>query len=744
MPSILLKYLLKRWAFPLAGALLFYGGLLMANEVVGVSKEIFTAGAPFRWAVPLLLLSIPFNLAIVLPMASVLGGLLGTQHLTEGSELVAAQGLGVGMRVLVKPWLLLSAALVVLATLNAHLLVPWANTAQGQVQARMFEEARTRFLRPGAPPWSPPSAPRNAVWMAPDGQVHLMEVSPDSVQHLVAKTLTWNQSDQALEVPSINLQMEDLRGSSYSKTDGSVRLMQEKQHAYAISVPAIPHLLTSTEARFQPTATLVAAKTPEAMVELSRRFTLPVASCALLLLGIALGLGHPRFQKGGAIVKSLGVILLYYLLMKYLENQILYAKGQAIFPKLLVFVLPWLFLVAGFVLLFRKLRPHRSNRINHLRWVQTTQSWGRRGLLAFRYGHLLKAAWMALKTFAQWLRPKRAEVQVSREKLLGSWTRRLWWRNWGGVMGTFLVLSLLIEYAGLAGDLARNHVSGLVFLRYWLWNLPPFLAVVVPLAFLLGGVLAMSDAAISREWVALRAGGVSFLQWCRAGFGAWGVVLLFTFLLQAFLAPAAFEKQDPLYRQILGRPPRSLKTMPWLNLPPTGVIWFLDGNVRWGFPLKAVGAAPILLKWEMGAERSSALPWDALNLVPGQPAVELFPDKALRESASAEETPTRDLFLWQKWAPDPNRGTMLWGRILNWLAGPCLLFAMLGFAFPSPRGGRGQALGLSLVAGLVFMGMQTLFTGAAKAGEFPSLWGVLSPMLILLGFGLMQLRRLRT
>ena len=87
---------------------------------------------------------------------------------------------------------------------------------------------------------------------------------------------------------------------------------------------------------------------------------------------------------------------------------------------------------------------------------------------------------------------------------------------------------------------------------------------------------------------------------------------------------------------------------------------------------------------------------------------------------------------------------MIWSRLLGFLAGPCLLFGMLSYAFPSPRGGRGQALGYSLVAGLIFMGMQALFTGAAKAGEFPSLWGVLCPILLMMGFGLTRLHRLRT
>jgi len=744
--STLRRYLLKSWLFPLLGALVFYGGMLMAYEVVGVTKEIFSVGAPFRWVGPLLLLAVPENLGMVLPMAAVLGGLMGTQHLSEGSELVAAQGLGVGMRTLIMPWLMLSAGLLVLATLNAHLVVPWANATQMNAQTRMFEEARTRFLKPGAAPWFPPQSPRNAVWIAPDGQIHLMEVSGDRVQHLVAKTLKWGQSDKASEKPEINLRMEDLHGASIHKTDGKVTLIREQEHTYTIEVPPVPRLLQSTHGRFQPTRALLAQETPEALVELSRRLTLPLASCALLLLGIALGLGHPRFQHGGAVVKSLGVIVLYYLILKYFENQVLSGKVPTLFPRIAIFTLPLFFLAAGFVLLKRRLQPHQSNRFSGLapvRWIR------HRLLSAPRALRLLQAAKdgaRGLADLAERIQGRRWKWLPAGKGVLAVWTTNLWWRNWGSVMGTFLALSFLIEYATLAGDLVHNHVSGLVFIQYWVWNLPTFLAVVLPLAFLLGGVLSLADATITREWVAMRAGGVSFLQWCKAGFRGWGSVLALTFALQAFLAPLAFQRADPLYQKILARPARSMQARPsWLNLGSTGVVWFLDGPVRWGFPLKAAGPeTPIMLRWEMQALRSDALPWDGLNLLPGPYTVDLFPDRALRDTTSAEETSTADLFHWQKWAPDPERATMIWSRLLGFLAGPCLMFAMLPYAFPTPRGGRGQALGYSLVAGLVFMGLQALFTGAAKAGEFPPLWGNLCPILLVLGFGMMRLHRLRT
>ena len=434
------------------------------------------------------------------------------------------------------------------------------------------------------------------------------------------------------------------------------------------------------------------------------------------------------------------MIRVYYLILKYFENQILYAQSKQVLPRLALLALPWLFLGAGFALLRRKLLPHHSNRLRRFLPMRTVLRIEKAGeqVSQFCFKLLAKPIQKAVLALES-IRERR-----SRRGVLGVWSRALWWKNWGGVMGTFLALSLLIEYASLAGDLAHNHISTIIFIKYWLWNLPPFLSVVLPLAFLLGGVLALSDAAVTREWVALRAGGASLVQWCRAAAKGWGSILALTFLLQAFLAPFAFRQADPIYRQILGRSVQTAKTKPWLYLGSTGVVWFLDGAQRWGFPLKTPGEAYILLSWKMGDTLAQALPWGGLTFEPGPRASLLFPDRALRDSTAAETAGTVDLFHWQKWAPDPERAALLWGRLFNWLAGPCLLFAMLPYAVPSPRGGRGSALGFSLVAGLIFMGLQALFSGAAKAGDLPSAWGVLCPMMLLVGFGLLRLNRLRT
>ena len=141
---ILTRYILRRWAWPILGALLFYGLLILANETVQISREIFNEGAPLRWLPPLLATSLPEILGMVLPMAAVLGGLMGTQQLLEGSELDGRSGTGRGVQdldaTLADPGF---GGLVLLASLNFHVVMPAMAGLQKTIRAHMADEART-------------------------------------------------------------------------------------------------------------------------------------------------------------------------------------------------------------------------------------------------------------------------------------------------------------------------------------------------------------------------------------------------------------------------------------------------------------------------------------------------------------------------------------------------------------------------------------------------------------------------
>ena len=730
MPSIFLKYFLRRWGLPLLGGVIFFGGLLVANDLVRISRDIFAQGASIRWLFPIMLSTLPETLSLVLPMAAILGGLIGTQQLSEGSEMVASQGLGVGKRSLIRPWGILSVVLVVLASINAHLIVPKISSGMDEIQAQMMEETKTKFLKPGSEPFFPKNDPGKGIWVAPNGEIHWFEVDDATVQHLVARDLEWQRDDQGPDKSVIRLNLKNLKGCTYQKSDGSVGLLDQQSQSLTVDLPDKPTVLPSTPVRYSSTRELLRTRTKDAWLELARRVTIPLATSALLLLGVALGLAHPRFKRGGALLESLGSILAYYLLMRFAENAFKHAGRSPI----ILFLPPFLFFLLGLGLLIWKLRPHRTRRLS----IRTALNFAedRAESLKDKLSNTLDdAAQMdSMISFGE----------GGRRQVLSKWARRLWWKNWGAAMGTLLTLDLMMEFAALAGDLYKNNLPFLMFVKYWLWNLPTFMTLAFPVSFLLGGVLAFSEAAVSREWVALRAGGGSLLQWIGSGMRAWIAVLILAFGVQAVVAPMVVRPADNMSRAIRNRAQRVFPTKPWMNLSSTGVLWYLDRGTRWGFPLRSPGEAPILFRWKRGEAHADALPWDGLYFSQGPKASDLFPSKALRRSERAEETSTLDLVNWQKWAPDPERATLLWTRMLGWLAGPCLIFAMLAYTFPPPRGGRGRVLTAALVVGLLFLGLQAIFGGAARAGEIPALWGVLAPLLLLVGYGFLNLHRLRT
>lgn len=728
-PRLFTRYLLTRWSLPLLGALLFYGCLLMAQEMVGISREIFQQGAPLRWLIPLLMATLPEILGMVLPMAAVLGGLMGTQNLLEGSELVAAQGLGVRRFDWLRPYGLLAGLILVLATVNAHWGVPASSRLQIHLRERMIQEAKARFLKPGGAPWYPAPSPQTALWADPTGQLHVMEATPGGIKHIVSKNFTYSLKNNEDNSWDLRVSMRDLGGVVYQPRTGSVLHLHQDAQALDYHIPAPTRILKVTHFRHTATSDLWKLGTREAMVELNHRLTLPLASAALLLLGIALSFGHPRFHKGGSVVRSLGVIILYYLLLKTLENQFLAEKVKS--PAAL-FGLPFVFLLWGWWLLRRRLRPHHSNR-----WSARWQRW---------FGPLLSRLKPLKEQVGEgWVHMEdRIHGHGVERGVMDRWSASAWLRQWAGALGSLLVLNLLIEYANLAGDLSEHHVGFGVFLAYWLWNLPTLLPVLAPIAFLLGWVLTLSESATSQEWTALRAGGVSLVQFIWSSRWAWGTVLAASLVLNVAVGPIATRRSRELYERILDRAPSSSRVKPWLYLGATGVVWRLEGSERWGFPLKPAGEAPVLLRWGLGQSHSEALAWGGGRLVQGPPAEKLFPALSLRSVATPEEAPTLELAQWQTWAPAPEQSYLLWDRILGWLAAPCLVLASLASAFPGPRQGRGQALGIALVVGLLFLGLQALFGGAAKAGEIPASWGVLAPCLLLLSTWLLRMRRLRT
>ena len=173
------------------GAVVFYGALIVTNEAMALSKEVFIQGASILWLALLLLSSLPELLSIILPIAPLIAGLVGTQSLSVNSEVVAAQGVGVGYQNWIKSWAIFATLVLGVGLLNSHYLTPWSNSKQQIFRDSMSETLKTRIVKPGGLPWSPPTNPNMTIWSDFKGNTHIVEVRPNEVQHMIGQDIKY-------------------------------------------------------------------------------------------------------------------------------------------------------------------------------------------------------------------------------------------------------------------------------------------------------------------------------------------------------------------------------------------------------------------------------------------------------------------------------------------------------------------------------------------------------------------------
>jgi lipopolysaccharide export system permease protein len=118
------RYLAREILLPFAAALLFLTQLLLASQLLAQADVLFGGGVS-PWDVARILLDlVPHLLEYVLPVAFLLGAVLGVGRLSEDREVVALSSVGVSPVHLVRVPVLLGGAVALLGVFLALVLAP--------------------------------------------------------------------------------------------------------------------------------------------------------------------------------------------------------------------------------------------------------------------------------------------------------------------------------------------------------------------------------------------------------------------------------------------------------------------------------------------------------------------------------------------------------------------------------------------------------------------------------------------
>ena len=500
--------------------------------------------------------TLPNTFKVTIPMAVLVGILLGLSRLAADSEVIAmrASGLGIGYFLRVASVVAIGGTL--LGLVNSIYVAPRANraildlqqelvTSQAsyEIQPRVFnEEFHNAVLYvqnvrggTGASNWdrvfmADVSDPGNPIITT----AATATVVNDSTQELLMRLRDGSRHE------TIAGQPQQYNISTFHQSDLPFSLSpQSEMHLgrmdtaiYALPMRALEERTHGPDGR-------------RFMLEFETRFSYPAASLVLMLVGVPLGVVSRRGGKSSGLVFTVLLVLLYYVL-SYVG--IALSRQGKLSPFLGVWMANLLFAAAGSFLLWQMASGGRVlAAIVNLFSRAPKPKFDVKGNGA-HFAELLEK-----------LQPPSVRV-VSRgvfPRLLDAYVVREFFGMFLIVLTSFVTLMLVFTFFELVGDILRNHIS-LITVGDYLFNLAPSMAdTITPLAVLIAALVTFGLLNRNSEIVAMKATGISLYRLVIPIVSISAVLAVCLFLFDDYYLPAANRRQDALRSTIKGKPPQT-------------------------------------------------------------------------------------------------------------------------------------------------------------------------------------------
>lgn len=499
----------------------------------------------------LFLLPLPGIVILTIPMAVLVGILIGLSRMAADGEVVAARATGIGLGQFARPvvifaligWSAASAMSLYVAPLAARTLRRMearlaASQAPYDIQPRVFIEQFKNLLF-----YLEDVTGSRAGWRG----VFLADTSPSG-----APKITLAESGILVNDPQRDRLVLHLEHGTTHETDPE---HPERYSVISFSNTDIPIPLGSGESvkaethppEAMPLGELIrlsrqAPTRPErlaARVQLHYRFALPFASLVLALAGMPLGLFT---RKGGKAVGLLAAILLvfaYYMIMAF---GLSFAKQGRISPALGLWLANGVFALVGVVALgqMRRARLRLQGALEGLE--NLVRSWKRCWERAPRRRQAPASS--------SALRPGRYRFF----QILDVYIIRGWLLYFALLMVAFSGIYVIFDFFQLLGDIVRNHVAFLVVVNYYRYLLPQVVFLMLPLSILVATLVSFGLLTKTQQVTAIKSAGISLYRMAAPVLIVALLASAGMFVMEDAFLPGTNQRQDALRNQIKGKP----------------------------------------------------------------------------------------------------------------------------------------------------------------------------------------------
>ncbi len=520
----------------------------------------------------LFLCLLPPALIFTIPMAVLVGVLIGLGRLSADSEIVALHASGMGLRRLLLPIGFVAAGCSCITLLITFWLSPLsvrtlnhlrdeilASQAPFAVQPRVFDERfphlvlYVRDVEAAATHWK-------GVFLAGSGgQAGTSITTAQEAQ--VVQGSEKGQLELHLGVGSIHEYDSRLPARYNVTTFGDSDIPFDITNS-----DAAPKAATVIQAE-QPVSALLTENGPawrDARVEFQNRIALPAACLIFALLGVPIGVRPRRGGRAAGLILTLILIGGYYFLYVSGDH---FARQGKVSPWLGIWAANIVATIIGLIFLRRIENIRKPNRL--FAWFDTQWSNWRKSR------HVQTAAPIAASDIAlngvtpvttngQDAQTAKPLTGIRRREgagrvagfpmLVDVYLFQQFFYYFFVLLATFVVIFDAFTLFDLLGDISKNHVPVTIVLNYFRFLVPYMVYSLAPLAILVSTLVTLAVLAKNNEVIAFKASGISLYRLILPLTISGSMIAIAMFSLGETYLPYANQRQDALRNEIKGRP----------------------------------------------------------------------------------------------------------------------------------------------------------------------------------------------
>ena len=580
---IIRRYLVREMLPPTLISLLVFTFVMVMDVIFDIAELALKRNLGIALVAKLFFLNLPHIIVLTIPMAVLLGIIVAYSRLSADSEIVAFRSAGISLQRLLGPTLVFATGAFLITLYLMVFFLPWGNKTLLRLEEDIFSLAVASTVEPRTfyeefankviyfNDYTENGKDWKGVLLAESSMkegrriinAQQAQLRYDNVTDRLWLTLydgTINASDA--KNPD-EYQFSQFSAMRVLLKDGLLRENRLKTRRDQVHDPKL---------RAKTTGELLAiareSRIPElksrynlAWINIHKKFSIPFSCYVLAVIGISLGISNTRGGKSSGFAISIGVIIIYWILIDTGEAMAIQQK----LPPLLGMWLPNLLLGSAGLLLLNLRSRNRNFDLSALVLglrAMILAKLPRRWRPAEEQPAEEAAETPPSPTDGQLVLPLRHEVKrhaprrfhIAFPNLLDRYILSQYFRVSSMVFFGFLALFVIVDFFQLFDHMVKNQIPAATVLSYYKFYLPQIVFFIMLIINLVATLVTFGIFSKHNEVTAIKGGGISLYRIALPVFLVAALTCVFNFYLQEQILPASNAEHDRMKDVIKGRP----------------------------------------------------------------------------------------------------------------------------------------------------------------------------------------------